>query len=63
MVPIHNNGVPKRPSCAEKAVWKYTHAHSQLPYVRVANCEHDAAKREIKAILKATEVAREAYNT
>ena len=62
MIPIHNNGDPKRPKRISKVIGKYAHAHSQLPPSRwLRACCSKKKQREVKAIGKATEAAREAY--
>ena len=61
MVPIHNNEDPKRPKGISKAIGEYAHAHSQLPQSLTESMLQEKEQREMKAIGKATEAARETY--
>ena len=61
MVPIHNNGDPKRSKGISKIIVEYAHVHSQPPQRRWLRASCSKESREMKAIRKATETAREAY--
>ena len=59
VVPIHNNGDPKRPKEISKAVGEYACAHSQLPPSRWLRACWSKDSRKMKAIGKTAEAARE----
>ena len=61
MVPIHNNGDPKRPKGIPKVIGDYVHAQSTTSKSLAVGMLQQRKQREIKAIGKATEAAKEAY--
>ena len=60
---IQNNGDTNRPKGITKVIGEYAHAHRKLPQNsrQKACCSRES--REIKSITKATEAAREAYES
>ena len=61
MVPMYNNGDPKRPKLISKIIGEYAQVHSQLPPSRWLRAWCSKESREMKAIGNANETAREAY--
>ena len=60
---MHNNGDPKKPKRISKVIGEYAHAHSTNSESLDKSMLQQKEQKDIKAIGKATEGAREAYES